>query len=76
MPRSPLVLSVRIQSSGTEPTSDVPSFGHKASSKDPKVMAGPFARCSPLVVHFSSFLEKERQRNKFFAGYCNNNYMF
>jgi hypothetical protein len=46
MPRSPLVLSVRIQSSGDEPTSDVPSVGHMASSKDLKALVGPIVRGS------------------------------
>jgi hypothetical protein len=71
-PRSPLVLSVRTRSSRAEPALDVPLVGRMASSKDPRALAGPITRRSPPVAHFSSFLEKEKQRIKFFAGYYKN----
>ena len=47
MPRSSLVLSMRTQTSGAEPASDVSLVGHTTSSKDLRALAGPNVRRSP-----------------------------
>jgi hypothetical protein len=48
MPRLPLVLSVRVWSSGAKPALDVSSVGHMVSSKDLRALVGPIVWRSPI----------------------------